>query len=83
LLSSLVCALVISAAFFAWQRHTRGRPIRTSTILRELFPRRILLSRSNQADIGYLLFSVFVFGFAFGWAILSYQSFTNAIIAGL
>jgi sterol desaturase/sphingolipid hydroxylase (fatty acid hydroxylase superfamily) len=82
-LSSLACALVISAAFFAWQRHKRGRRIRARTIWRALFPGRILRHRSNQADIGYLLFNVFVFGLAFGWAILSYQVVSNAIIAGL
>ncbi len=39
--------------------------------------------RSNQADIGYLLFNVFVFSVVFGWAILSYQFISNGIIAGL
>ena len=69
--------------FFAWQRHRRGRNIRPRTILRALFPRRILHSPSNQADIGYLFFNVFVFGVVFGWAILSYQFISNGIIAGL
>ena len=82
-ISSLACALVISATYFVWQRLKRGRRVRARTILRALFPRRILRHRSNQADIGYLLFSVFVFGLAFGWAILSYQVVTNAIIDGL
>lgn len=82
-LTSLFAALLISAAFFAAQRYRRGRRIRLKTILRALFPRRILRSPSNQADIGYLFFNVFAFGLAFGWAILSYQFLTNAIIAGL
>lgn len=82
-LSSLAVALVVSAGFFAWQRHRRGRRIRAKTILRALFPRRILRSPSLQADIGYLFFNVFVFGLAFGWAILSYQFITNALIGGL
>ena len=80
-ISSLAVALAVSAGFFAWQRHRRGRRIRPRTILRALFPRRILRSPSIQADIGYLFFNVFVFGLAFGWAILSYQFITNAIIA--
>ena len=39
--------------------------------------------RSNQADIGYLFFNVFVFSVVFGWAVLSYQFISNGIIAGL
>ena len=82
-ISSLLCAFAVAAGFFAWQRVKRGRRIRVRTILRALFPRRIVRSPSNQADIGYLLFGVFVFGLVFGWAILSYQFVSNAIIAGL
>lgn len=82
-LSSLAAALAISAGFFAWQRHKRGRRIRIKTLARALFPRRILRSRSNQADIGYLFFNIFSFGLIFGWAILSYQFFANAITAAL
>jgi len=81
--TSLAAALMISAAFFAWQRKRRGRRLRAKVILRALFPRRILRSPSNQADIFYLLFNVFTFGLAFGWAVLSYQFLSNAIIAGL
>ena len=51
--------------------------------LRALFPRRILMHRSNQADIFYLFFNVFMFSVVFGWAILSYQFISNGIIAGL
>jgi sterol desaturase/sphingolipid hydroxylase (fatty acid hydroxylase superfamily) len=82
-LSSLVAALVIATLFFAGQRLKRGRKLRWRTLLRALFPKRILHHRSNQADIGYLFFNVFVFGVVFGWAILSYEFVTNGIIAGL
>jgi sterol desaturase/sphingolipid hydroxylase (fatty acid hydroxylase superfamily) len=82
-LTSLAAALLVSGSFFAWQRYRRGRKIRARTILRALFPRRILRSRSNQADIGYLFFNVFVYGVVFGWAVLSYQFITNSIISGL
>ena len=71
------------ALFFVWQRVKRGRRVRARTILRALFPERILRSRSNEADIGYLFFNVFVFGVMFGWAVLSYQFISNGIIAGL
>lgn len=82
-LTSLAAALMIATLFFVWQRLKRGRRVRARTILRALFPRRILLAKSNHADIGYLLFNVFVFGVMFGWAILSYQSITNGIISTL
>ena len=81
--SSLAAALVISALVLVYQRYKRGRRIRLRTIARALFPRRIIMHRSNQADIGYLLFNVFVFSVVFGWAILSYQFVSNGIIAGL
>ena len=81
--SSLIVAFLVAAGFVAVKRYRRGRRIRLKTIMRALFPRRILRSPSNQADIGYLFFNVFLFGLAFGWAILSYQFITNGIIAGL
>ena len=82
-LTSLAAALLISALWFVGLRLRRGRRVRPRTIWRALFPRRIVTSRSNQADIGYLIFNVFVFGVVFGWAVLSYQTVTNGIIAGL
>ncbi|HEY7997739.1 MAG TPA: sterol desaturase family protein, partial [Pseudolabrys sp.] len=82
-LSSLAAALAISALYFVWLRHRRGRRIRLKTILRALFPRHIMRSRSNQADIFYLFFNVFMFSILFGWAVLSYQFISNGIIAGL
>jgi sterol desaturase/sphingolipid hydroxylase (fatty acid hydroxylase superfamily) len=82
-LTSLAAALCVSVLYFAWQRHKRGRRVRLRTILHALFPRRILRHSSNQADIFYLFFNVFVFSMLFGWAILSYQFISNGIIAAL
>ena len=82
-LTSLGAALFISAAYFAGKRIQRGRTIRVKTIWRALFPKRVVAHKSNQADIGYLFFNVFVFGVVFGWAVLTYQSVSNGIIAGL
>jgi len=81
--TSLLAALLVSTLFLIYQRHKRGRRIRLRTIARALFPRRIMYSRSNQADIFYLFFNVFMFSVVFGWAILSYQFVSNGIIAGL
>ncbi len=82
-ITSLFAALIVSALFFAWQRHRRGRRIRWRTIARALFPRRIMRHASNQADIFYLFFNVFMFSVLFSWAIFSYQFVSNSIIAGL
>jgi len=82
-ITSLFAALIVSALFFAWQRHKRGRRIRWRTIARALFPRRIMRHASNQADIFYLFFNVFMFSVLFSWAIFSYQFVSNGIIAGL
>ncbi len=69
--------------FFIWQRVSRRRRVLARTILRALFPRRILHSRSNEADIGYLFFNVLVYGVMFGWAALSYQFISNGYHSGL
>jgi sterol desaturase/sphingolipid hydroxylase (fatty acid hydroxylase superfamily) len=82
-LTSLACALAIAVAFVAYQRWRRHRRVRLRAILRALFPRRILLSPSNFADLGYLFFNVFLAGLLFGWAALSYQFLTNAIMGAL
>jgi sterol desaturase/sphingolipid hydroxylase (fatty acid hydroxylase superfamily) len=82
-LTSLACALAIAVGFVAWQRHRRGRRIRLRAILRALFPRRILMSPSNFADLGYLFFHVFVAGLLFGWALISFQFLTNGVMGAL
>lgn len=82
-LTSLGVALVVATAFYVVKRLKRGRRLRPRTILRALFPRRIVHHRSTQADIGYLFFNVFVFGVVFGWSLLSYQSVSNGIVSAL
>jgi sterol desaturase/sphingolipid hydroxylase (fatty acid hydroxylase superfamily) len=78
--TSLISALCVSVLSLVLKRYKRNRRIRIRTIARALFPRRIMTSRSNFTDIGYLFFNVFVFGLIFGWAVLSYQFLSNAII---
>ncbi|MGH6790824.1 MAG: sterol desaturase family protein [Pseudolabrys sp.] len=82
-LTSLAAALGFAMLWLVIKRLQRGRRIRLRTLWRALFPNRITSSRSNYADAGYLFFNVFVFGIVLGWAILSYQFLSNAIIAGL
>jgi hypothetical protein len=42
-----------------------------------------MLCPSTYTDLSYLYYNVFVFGLAFGWAVLSYDYLTNGLIAGL
>ena len=42
-------------------------------LLRALFPRHIVMSKSTFADLGYFYFNLFLFGLIFGWALLSYE----------
>ena len=81
--TSLGAALLIATAFYAAKRVRRGRRLRAKTIVRALFPKRIVTSPSNYADVGYLFFNVFVFGVVFGWAVLTYETITNGIISNL
>jgi sterol desaturase/sphingolipid hydroxylase (fatty acid hydroxylase superfamily) len=81
--TSLIGALCVSVLFLALKRYKRNRRIRIRTIARALFPRRIMASRSNFTDIGYLFFNAFVFSLIFGWAVLSYQFLSNGIVGVL
>lgn len=82
-LTSLACALCIAIVFVALKRRRRNRRIRARTIVRALFPRRIIASASSYADLGFLYFNLFLNGLLIGWAVLSYQVLTNSLIAGL
>ncbi len=75
LLSALGVALIVLAA----RRYKKGRRIRLKTLFRALFPKRIVLSKSSFADVGYFYFNVFVFGIVFGWALLSYNALSRDI----
>ncbi len=70
-LVSLFCAAAISAAVLARRRGRRGRRMRAAVILRALFPKGRLASRSSRADLGFFLFNLFLFGLLFSWLIVS------------
>jgi sterol desaturase/sphingolipid hydroxylase (fatty acid hydroxylase superfamily) len=82
-LTSLVCALVIAAAFLIYRRARKGRRVRLRALMRALFPRRIVKSPSTVADFGYFLFNTFVYAGLFGMAAVSYQFLTNGVLGGL
>jgi len=79
-LASLSCALLIACAIIAARRYRKSRRIHARTLIRALFPKSIVLSRSTLTDVGYLYFNIFVFGIVFGWALLSYEMLSRTIV---
>jgi sterol desaturase/sphingolipid hydroxylase (fatty acid hydroxylase superfamily) len=79
-LASLTCALLIACAIIAAKRYRKSRRIHARTLIRALFPKSIVLSRSTLTDFGYLYFNIFVFGIVFGWALLSYEMLSRTIV---
>jgi len=82
-LMSLASALAIAVGFLAWKRHKRGKPVRLRVILRALFPAARLRLPTVTADFGMLLFNLFAFGAAFGWAVLSFDFHSGWVLASL
>jgi len=78
-LASLAVALSIGLTVLAARRYRKGRRIRLKLLLRALFPKTIMSSRSNLADIGYFYFNVFAFGLVCGWALLSYAMLSHGV----
>ena len=82
-LFSLFAALLVALAVVAGRRYRKGRRIRPKVLLRALFPKRIVLSKSSFADLGYFYFNVFVFGLVFSWAVLSYAAVSHGVVSAL
>jgi len=78
-LFSLFTALCVAFVVLAARQYKKGRRIRLRSLLRALFPKHIVLSKSSLADVGYFYFNVFVFGIIFGWALLSYDTLSRSI----
>jgi len=69
---SLLCAFTIAFAVLAYRQRSRGRPINLRSILRNLFPRRLIRSASTKADLGFLLLNTLATGAMIGWALISF-----------
>jgi sterol desaturase/sphingolipid hydroxylase (fatty acid hydroxylase superfamily) len=78
--ASLACALFISVLALGFRRFKRNRNIPLKVMTRALFPRWLVRNSSNWVDVGYLGFYVFLYGILLGWAVLSFQYLTNAVI---
>lgn len=72
-LLSLFAAFSIALAVLAARRYRKRRRLRFKTLLRAIFPKHVVMSRSSLADVGYFYFNLFMFGIIFGWALLSYE----------
>lgn len=81
-LFSLLCAFAIGLAVLAERRRRRGRPVRLKPLLRAMFPKSVVTSRSTLADVLFFYFNVFVFGLLFGWALLSYAAVSHVVYSG-
>jgi sterol desaturase/sphingolipid hydroxylase (fatty acid hydroxylase superfamily) len=78
-LLSLFSAFFVALIVLAARRYRKRRRIRLRPLLRALFPKRIVMSRSSLADLGYFYFNLFVFGIIFGWALLSYETLSRNV----
>ena len=68
---SLAFSLVLAATFlYVRHRRRRGRAS-WALVLRALAAKRVFLSRSTLADVGYLLFNTTMLGFVIGWGLCS------------
>jgi sterol desaturase/sphingolipid hydroxylase (fatty acid hydroxylase superfamily) len=86
-LASLLCALCIILLVLGHKYRKRKRPIGFRLLVRAVFPKKIMLSRSTRTDVWFFAFNTMVAGLLFGWAILSahvVSSFVNnSLVAGL
>ena len=82
-LLSLAVAFLIAVAFLTLRRYRKGRRIRVKALLRALFPRHVVTSKSSLADLGYFYFNIFLFGLVFGWALLSYEVVSHSVAQAL
>jgi sterol desaturase/sphingolipid hydroxylase (fatty acid hydroxylase superfamily) len=82
-LLSLFTAFLIALAALAMRRYRKHRQLHLKSLLRALFPKHIIMSRSSLADVGYFYFNLFLFGIIFGWALLSYEVLSHNVTEAL
>ena len=77
-LPSLCSALVIAVGFMVLRRSGRSN-LKIRVLRRALFPRRLFVSASSRADLGFLLMNMFVIAGTIGWAVLSGSVVADAV----
>ena len=81
--ASLLSALCVALLVLALKRERGGKDIKLRVLVRAIFPRRLLRSPSAKADVGFFIFNFFLAAVLFGWAILSYQLVSKAVVEAL
>lgn len=82
-IAALLTAFLIALAFLAHKHRHRRRLPGPRALLRAIFPRRVLRSRSTRADIGFFAFNIFLAGLLFGWALISAHAVGTFVNEGL
>jgi sterol desaturase/sphingolipid hydroxylase (fatty acid hydroxylase superfamily) len=80
---SLGAALAIGFAWLAVRRIRRGRKAHFRTLIRALFPSRVLMHRSTIADLVYCVFALATFGAILGSAVVSSGWISEGVAAAL
>ena len=75
-IAKLFTTLVIAIVAIVWLRRPKRRSVRLLALLKTIFAKRIVFSRSAYADYGFAAFNIFMVGILFGWAIISNHYFS-------
>jgi sterol desaturase/sphingolipid hydroxylase (fatty acid hydroxylase superfamily) len=79
-LPSLFCALCVATLFIGFNRVRQHRHVRLKVLVRALFPRRIVFSRSTKADVGFFFLNSLLLTILLGWAVLSYHEVMSVVL---
>ncbi|MDX2157777.1 MAG: sterol desaturase family protein [Hyphomicrobiaceae bacterium] len=80
-IGSLLCALAIATVWLAQRHFAANRSLRLKALLRLLFPKRWLLSRSAALDVRLLMLNLFVFGVILAGAVISHRAVSGGLRA--
>lgn len=74
-------AVALAFAWLAWRSKARHGRMRGRALVRALFSRRVLLSRSTRADAVYAVVSLATLGAVLGWAVISTHAVSATVVA--
>lgn len=81
--ASLLSTLLVALLFLGHRHRNRKRPVPFAVLLRAVFPKRIVASRTSKADVGFFFFNTFIATSLLGWALLSSHVIAGAVTGGL
>lgn len=82
-LASLAAAGCVAILFLGARRKDVRRSLKLKVLMRALFPRKLMRSRSVRADIWYSLINIFLLGSFFGFVVLTYGFVSHAVTDAL